>query len=196
MPGHNDGTICKVSEMNKELPEASRREFFPLLPPYTPLKKRVLKFPRTPRENFTTLISKIEVNHRLSMVGFVWQYQIKETSSVTKREKRDVFIWKRGLGSSYYLNCGSYKRLSHPLKEELQLFCPSYQRTNILVGMLERPPWRGVDGAGTTGCVTATTGKQMSNRSANALAHKGRKGRMNAGRKRSINAAAQSLAHF
>lgn len=96
MPGHNDGTICKVSEMNKELPETSRRKFFPLAaPPHPKKKKKVLKFPRTRRENFTILISKIEVNHRLSMVGFVFQYQIKETTSVTKRKKRCFHMKER-----------------------------------------------------------------------------------------------------
>lgn len=96
-----------------------------------------------------------------------------------QREKRDVFIWKRGLGSSYYLNCGSYKRLSHPLKEELQLFCPVTKEQTFWWGCWS-PPQRGGEGAGTTGCVTATTSKQMSNQPANLLAHKGRKRSLNA----------------
>lgn len=59
---------------------------------------------------------------QVSMVRFVFHYQIKETSGATKREKKETFQYERGLGSSYYLNCGSCKRLYHPLKEELQLF--------------------------------------------------------------------------
>lgn len=48
----------------------------------------------------------------------------KKKQLVLQREKRDIFLWKRGLGSSYYLNCGSYKRLSHPLKENFNCFAP------------------------------------------------------------------------
>ena len=101
-----------------------KESFFPLLPSPPRLQKtkyhQVLKLPRTRRENFTTLISKIEGNHRLSTVGFVLQ----KKQVALQRENRDVFIRRRGLGSSYCLQGGSYKRLSHPLKEELQLFCP------------------------------------------------------------------------
>lgn len=50
MPGQSDGTICKVSEMNKELPEISRRKFFPLPPPPTKEKFKLFKFPRTQKE--------------------------------------------------------------------------------------------------------------------------------------------------
>lgn len=124
MPGHNDGTICKVSEMNKELPESLRRKFFPL-PPH-PLQKKKKSF-KVPKDTKGKLYnpdlknrSKPQTFHGTVCVSV----SNKKKQLVLQREKRDVFLWKRGLGSSYYLNCGSYKRLSHPLKENLQLFCP------------------------------------------------------------------------
>lgn len=89
------GQSAKCLRWTRSYQRLREGNFFHYLPQPPPQKKKVLKFPRTRRENFTILISKIEVNHRLSMVGFVFQYQIKETTSVTKRKKRCFHMKER-----------------------------------------------------------------------------------------------------
>lgn len=80
--------------MNKELPEASRREFFPLLPPtpHTP-KEKGFKVPKdTEGKRYNPDLqnrSKPQTFHGRVCVAV----SIKGTTSATKRgEKRDVFI--------------------------------------------------------------------------------------------------------
>lgn len=91
------GQSAKCLRWTRSYQRFREGNFFHSHPPPPPQKKSLncLSSQGHRRKNFTTPISKIEVSHSLSTVGFVFQYQIKATTRLTKRKKSCIHVRER-----------------------------------------------------------------------------------------------------